>query len=119
MPKKCRVQQYRVDWLRMGCSSLLKDDEVCGEYNCSELEALYQSKMTIFKEGDGDNDTMLVWKTKTDKYKMRSFLRQKFVPVVFLIVLICAYRSYMKAGLRYGVADIIYLIILVYYVVIF
>jgi hypothetical protein len=100
--RKCRVQQYRLDWMRLGCSSVMnnEDAQVCGEYHCDELEELYQSKMTIFKDGESENDTMLVWKSKTDKYKMRTFLRQKFVPVVFLIVLICGYRSYMKAGLR-------------------
>lgn len=101
--RKCRVQQYRLDWLRLGCTALLTEGEVepvCGEYSCDELEALYQSRMTILKDGESENDTVLIWKTKNDKYKMRTFLRQKFVPVVFLIVLICAYRSYMKAGLR-------------------
>jgi len=87
--------------LRLGCSSIEEDEQVCGDYNCAELESLYQTKMTLFKDGESENDTVLVWKSsKSDKYRMRTFLRQKFVPVVFLIVLIFAYRSYMKAGLR-------------------
>jgi len=100
---RCRVQQYNLDLLRLGCSAISSDDEpICGEYHCPDLETLYQTKMTIFKNGEADNDTVLVWKAKQDKYRMRTFLRQKFVPVLFLVVLILAYRSYMKAGMRFA-----------------
>lgn len=98
----CRLQQYTLDPLQQGCSySASKKTTICGEYSCTELESLYQKKMSVMRDGEFHQPRFVIVKSKTqEKYRVRNFLRQKFVPIVFLLVLIFAYKSYMKAGLR-------------------
>ncbi|CAL8073708.1 unnamed protein product [Orchesella dallaii] len=96
--RTCRLQQYALDHLQQGCSAT---DTNCGEYDCSELDTLYQKKMGIIRNGEHHQQRFIIVKSKAqERYRVRNFLRQKFVPIVFLLLLIFAYKSYMKAGLR-------------------
>ncbi|ODN02564.1 hypothetical protein Ocin01_04114 [Orchesella cincta] len=94
----CQLQQYAINPRQQYCSPT---DINCGEYDCTELDTLYQKKMGMVRNGDHHQQRFIIVKSKNqEKYRVRNFLRQKFVPIVFLLVLIFAYKSYMKAGLR-------------------
>jgi len=110
----CRVQQYKLDWFSQGCDSLVeparhRQEWNCGEYvDCRELERLYGQHMTVFRE---QGQQLLIWRgspsSTTQAHSVRHFMRQKMIPILFLVILLCTYKSYLRAGTR--LVDVSYL----------